>query len=213
MTIALDRAIAGSTEGLAFDRSSVRSYDAVGRLHVAKANISKAAVNGYLGREIPEFQSLGLDPDRIYNLYRDPEELAKAAPTFNNVPLLSRHVPVSADKHEPGLVIGSTGTDAEFGDPYLQNSLVVWARDPIDDIEAERKKELSCGYAYRADMTPGNVDGEAYDGVMRDLIGNHVALVIEGRAGPDVVVGDSVPARRWTFAGFYRDPISFTAFR
>ncbi|MCV5420626.1 DUF2213 domain-containing protein, partial [Escherichia coli] len=32
-----------------------------------------------------------------------------------------------------------------------------------------------------------------YDGVMRDIVGNHVALVTEGRAGSDVVVGDSIP--------------------
>ena len=43
-------------------------------------------------------------------------------------------------------------------------------------------------------MTPGeSPDGEAYDGVMRDIVGNHVALVETGRAGPDVVVGDSLP--------------------
>jgi ADP-ribose pyrophosphatase YjhB (NUDIX family) len=31
----------------------------------------------------------------------------RAAPTFNNIPALSRHVPVTADDHQPGLVIGS----------------------------------------------------------------------------------------------------------
>jgi hypothetical protein len=117
--------------------------------------------------------------------------LKKAASTFNNLPILSRHVPVSADDHQPDLVIGSTGTDAEYEDPYLSNSLIFWARDAIDDIESEVKKELSSAYRYRADMTPGTHEGEAYDGVMRDLVGNHVALVREGRAGPDVVVGDS----------------------
>jgi hypothetical protein len=40
-------------------------------------------------------------------------------------------------------------------------------------------------------MTPGVFKGEPYDGVMRDIVGNHVALVTEGRAGDDVVVGDS----------------------
>jgi hypothetical protein len=41
-------------------------------------------------------------------------------------------------------------------------------------------------------MTPGvSPQGEKYDGVMRDIVGNHVALVKEGRAGADVVVGDS----------------------
>jgi hypothetical protein len=120
-------------QGLAFDRASVRTYDRDGRLHVEITNISKAAVNPYIGREIPDYQALGLEPDRVYQLLRDPDELAKAAPTFNNIPLLSRHVPVTADDHKPDLVIGSTGTDAAFEAPYLRNSLVIWARDAIDD--------------------------------------------------------------------------------
>jgi uncharacterized protein len=177
--------------GLAFDRASVRTYDRDGRLHVEITNISKATVNPYIGREIPDYKALGLEPDRVYKLLRDPDELAKAAPTFNNIQLLSRHKPVTADDHNPDLVIGSTGTDAVFEAPYLRNSLVIWARDAIEDVENETKQELSSGYRYRADMTPGTYEGEAYDGVMRDIVGNHVAVVSEGRAGPDVVVGDA----------------------
>lgn len=176
---------------LALDRSSIRSYDKDGRMHVEATPISKAVVNEYLGSEIPDSEQMGLDPDRKYRLLRDPAELKKAVKTFNNLPLLSKHVPVSADSHQPNLVIGSTGTDAKFTDPYMTNSLVVWARPAIDAIEDDEQKELSCAYRYRADMTPGDFNGEPYDGVMRDLVGNHVALVKEGRAGPDVVVGDS----------------------
>ncbi|MDQ0507401.1 DUF2213 domain-containing protein [Xanthobacter agilis] len=169
----------------------MRAYDADGRLHVELTPISKANVCPYYGKEIPDFEALGLDPDKVYQLYRDPDELEKAAPSFNNLPLLSRHVPVTADSHQPDLVVGSTGTDAVFEAPYLKNSLVIWARDAIGGVESSAQKELSCAYRYRADMTPGEIDGEAYDGVMRDIIGNHLAIVSEGRAGPDVVVGDS----------------------
>ena len=174
-----------------WDEASVRISDADGRLHVAITNISKANVCAYLGREIPDNEALGLDPDRVYQLLRDPEELKKAVSTFNNLPLLSEHRPVSADDHGPDLVIGSTGTDAAFEEPYLKNSLVVWAKKYIGAIESGRQKELSSAYRYRADMTPGVYQGQSYDGVMRDIVGNHVALVKEGRAGPDVVVGDS----------------------
>ena len=177
---------------LAFDRNTVRTFDRDGRLHVATTNISKAAVNPYLGREIPDFEALGLNPDKTYRLFRDPEELAKAASTFNNLPLLSRHVPVSADDHQPDLVVGSTGSEAEFDAPYLRNSLVIWARIAIRGVEDRSKQELSSAYRYRADMTPGTYEGTAFDGVMRDIVGNHVSLVPEGRAGPDVVVGDSM---------------------
>ena len=179
---------------IAMDRASVRTRDANGYLHVEISNISKANVCPYYGQEIPLWREMNLDPDRIYQLYRDPAELARAADTFNNVPLLSEHVPVIPEDGLPeDLIIGSTGTDAEFEAPYLRNSLVIWSVEAQDGIESARKRELSCGYRYRADMTPGRtVEGLHFDGVMRDIMGNHVALVIEGRAGPDVLVGDDV---------------------
>jgi 8-oxo-dGTP pyrophosphatase MutT (NUDIX family) len=176
---------------LALDRESVRSKDVDGRLHVETSHISKSCISPYLGKEIPNWEALGLNPNRVYQLFRDPEELQKAAPTFNNLPLLSEHVPVSADAHRSDLVIGSTGSNASFAHPYLDNGLVIWPSDAISDIETGTKRELSSAYRYRADMTPGTYKGDAYDGVMRDIVGNHVALVKEGRAGSDVVVGDS----------------------
>lgn len=179
---------------IAMDRApSVRTRDANGFLHVEVSNISKANVCPYYGREIPGAAELGLNPDQVYQLYRDPAELAKGAATFNNLPILSEHLPVMPDSLPDELIIGSTGTDASFDGTYLQNSLVVWRQGEQDAIEAGRKRELSCGYRYVPDMTPGvSEDGLRYDGVMREIIGNHVALVIEGRAGPDVVVGDEV---------------------
>jgi hypothetical protein len=178
---------------VALDRASVRRVDENGFLHVEMSNISKANVCGYFGQEIPGWRDMGLDPNREYQLYRDPEELTRAAPSFNNLFLLSEHLPVMPEELPKELIIGSTGTDATFEAPYLKNSLVVQDAAYIDAIGAGRQRELSCGYRYRADMSPGvTPEGLQYDGVMRDIIGNHVALVIEGRAGPDVVVGDEV---------------------
>lgn len=175
---------------LAFDYVSVRSYDRDGRLRVRVANISKAVVNPYLGSEVPNWQGLGLDPQRVYKFYRDPAELGAAAATFNNLPLLARHVPVNADDHKPDDIVGATGSDARLDAPYLTNSLIVWASSAIRTIENGTKCQLSAAYRYEPDMRPGFAAGQAYDGVMRGLHGNHVALVPEGRAGADVVVGD-----------------------
>ena len=169
---------------------SVRRFDEDGRLHVAVSNISKAAVNPYRGAEIPGWQALGLSPDEIYLLLRDPDELRKAAPTFNNLQILARHVPVSAGEPSRDLTVGSTGTDAEFEDPYLKNSLVFWDAAAIAGVESGQLRELSAGYYYDADMTPGEFRGQRYDGVMRNIRGNHVAQVEKGRAGADVVVMD-----------------------
>jgi uncharacterized protein len=180
-----------SADALAMDRGTVRNYDQDGRLRIEVANISKANVCPYLGNEIPDWQELGLEPDRTYQLLRDPVELEKAAPTFNGIPLLDTHVPSTAWDHPFGKVVGTTGTDAVFEAPYLQNSLIVWTADAIQGIESGEQRELSCGYRYRPVMEPGNHEGIAFDGRMVDILGNHVALVAAGRAGPDVLVGDS----------------------
>ena len=195
----------GSAITFALDATS-RRYDVDGRLHVTACNISKANVCGYYGAEIPGWESLGLNPDRLYQLYRDAGELAKAAPTFNNLQLLQKHVAVNAVDPQADQVVGSTGTDAEWHAPYLRNSLVIWDAVAIARVEIGEQKEISCGYRYVPDMTPGVADGVAFDGRMTQIVGNHVALVEVGRAGPDVVVGDSQPKELETMAN--KKPVS-----
>lgn len=182
-----------SHDRLAFDRATVRRVDVDGRMHVEISNISKACVSPYYGREIPNSEALGLEPDRIYQLLRDPAELEKGAATFNNIPLLNKHIPISAADPQHQSVVGATGGNCQFVAPYLQNSLVIWDASSIAGIETGDQKELSSAYRYVADMTPGTFDGVAYDGRMTEIVGNHVALVEVGRAGADVVVGDSLP--------------------
>jgi hypothetical protein len=177
----------------AFDKASVRTYDADGMMHVALTPISKANICVYYGKEIPDWEKLGLDPDKGYRLLRDPEELRKAVPTFNNKPILNQHIGVSVLDPPKDAIIGSTGESASFDGTYLKNSMVIWDVDSIMGIETERQKENSSSYRWRLDLTPGVYEGEAYDGVMRDIICNHVAIVPSGRAGPDVFVYDSQP--------------------
>ena len=177
---------------LAMDRlPSARTVTEDGHLHVAANRISKADVNPYWGEEIPGFEALGLDPKQKYMLLRDPNELANAAGTFNNKPILAEHIPVSSQKHPSELVIGSTGSDTRYEHPFLKSSLVFWPQPAIDAIQSEGQKELSCAYHYDPDMTPGVYEGKRYDGVMRNIRGNHVALVKDGRAGSEVVVQDA----------------------
>ena len=178
---------------IALDRASVRTKDQDGHLHVELANISKAAVNPYYGREIPGGEALGLRPDQLYQLLRDPAELEKAVATFNGKPLLIVHKPQTASDHDHELVAGSV-SNCVWQPPYLKAQLDIWDGDAIAMIESGEQRQLSSGYRYEADMTPGTYEGVEYHGVMRRIFGNHVAIVAEGRAGPDVFVGDSKPA-------------------
>jgi hypothetical protein len=183
----------------AMDREPAnRTYDADGRLHVGISNISKATVNPYRGEEIPNYEKLGLDKDKIYHLLRHPDELKKAADTFNGLPLLFRHKATSADDHPHDIVIGATGNDATWEPPYITNSLVIWPKYASEAVENGDQQEISSGYSYRMDPTPGEYEGIHHDGIMRDICGNHCALVQRGRAGSDVKVGDSeIDGDKW----------------
>lgn len=187
-------AMDGITESLAFDRASVRTIDANGRLQISRTNISKANVNAYYGREIPGSEELGLEPNKLYRLWRHPDELRKAAKTFNNIPVLSKHIPDFPTDPPNEFRVGVTHSNAEFDGTYLTVGMSIWDNSAIAGIESGEQRELSASYKYVADMTPGvTPDGETYDGVMRDIFGNHEALVPDGRAGPDVLVADSLP--------------------
>lgn len=175
---------------VACDKASVRRTDPQGFLHVDASPISKEQIRVYFGREIPGWKELGLDGARRYNMYCPADELEKAAATFNNLPLLSQHIPVDCDNIPDHLIVGSIGSDVAFDGTYLNSSMSIWKRGAIDGVRSNRKRELSSAYQYRPDMTPGEYCGLQYDGVLRDIRGNHVAIVFEGRAGPDVVIGD-----------------------
>ena len=176
---------------LAFDRSaSARRVDENGYMHVASSHITKATVNPYYGAEIPGWEAAGLDPQKVYYGLRDPQELQKSLPTWAGLPLHIEHHVDSADDPQKLTRVGSVGTDVRWEAPYVDAPLTVWDRQAITAIEDGSFRELSCAYRYTPDFTPGVYEGAPYDFVMRDIRGNHVALVEEGRAGPDVVVAD-----------------------
>lgn len=181
---------------IAFDRSNatVRHTDENGFLHVAKSHASKEQVVPYYGREIPDYERYGFEPDKIYHAYRPAEELKKSLPTWDGVPLHLEHHIDSAEDPQHEHRVGTVG-DPEWNAPYLDISLVVWDQHAIDGINDGSYRELSMAYRYTPIKESGNFEGVPYDFVMTDIRGNHVALVEEGRAGHDVLVADAALKR------------------
>jgi 8-oxo-dGTP pyrophosphatase MutT (NUDIX family) len=186
-----------ASDALALDES-VRTEDVDGRMRVAMMNVSKSNVCPYKGSEIPQSDELGLDPERVYYLYRDPQELAKAAPSTNGVQILRKHIPINSEDHQPWDVVGAMGTDGNFEYPYLRNSATFWVADDIEAIKSGKRRQISMGYHYIPIMEPGVADGVPFDGRMTNIVTNHFAMVEDGRAGPDVMVADEAPdAKEW----------------
>lgn len=52
-----------------------------------------------------------------------------------------------------------------------------------DEMKSAGLKELSLGYNLDLDETPGVWEGQPYDAIQRNIVVNHLALVLEARAG------------------------------
>lgn len=166
---------------LAFDRKSARSFDSDGRMRVRDCILSTAEVNPYRGQEIPGWEKLGLKPNTVYELYRDPEELKKAVATFEGIPLMLKHIPQTAEAPRKEYQAGSVHT-IRFDGKHLRGDLLVTDGYAIELIQSDEMSDLSCGYRYDPVMQSGVADGSKYDGSMHGIQGNHVALVDDGRA-------------------------------
>ena len=181
-------------EKIALDAQSKRTYDENGFLHVSISPLTRVQVAPYRGCEIPGWQELGLEPERVYRGYRPASELSKpeTIQSVNGIPIQLAHHMDYADNPAKNTRVGSTGTDGAFHDPFLTNSLHIQDKNAIDRINDGSMRELSLAYRYKPVFTPGETpDGEKYDFIMTDISANHVALVDEGRAGHEVLVYDS----------------------
>lgn len=154
--------------------------------------ITKAGVFPYLGREIG-----APDPDRVYRVYRPEEELQDPATldSFKLIPFIDEHAPLGSKgmPAEQKGIQGMIGEQVFWDPPYVRGNIKVLSNAALAQIGAG-KIQLSPGYSCKYDFTPGiTASGEAYDARQYDIRGNHLALVEEGRTGPDVAVQDRKP--------------------
>lgn len=165
-----------------------RLTDDNGFITVPNNPISKVGVFPYMGKEIG-----ASDPNKIYKVYRSEEELSApdTIESFKLVPFIDEHAMLgnygmAAEKKG---IQGVIGSDVYYEAPYLKGNLRIYS-EATKSLIKNGKIELSPGYLCRYDFTEGVFNGEKYDAIQRDIRGNHLALVEEGRTGPDVAVQD-----------------------
>ena len=116
---------------------------------------------------------------------RLPEEVFKedAIDSFKLLPITNNH-PMEGVNSEnvKELAVGFTGETIRKEDNYLITKLKITDKQTIDEITAG-KRGLSYGYKVNLKKESGTYKGERYDYVQTDIIGNHLAIVNEGRAG------------------------------
>ncbi len=170
---------------------SAREIDTNGWIEIKKNPISKCGVFPYLGGSIP---IKGLEAGKFYNVYRPAEELnsPETIESFKLLPWIDDHAMIGPNEDTPAEVKGIhgvTGEDVFFEEPFLYANLKLFSEKLGKKIENE-KRELSLGYKADWALEDGIYNGVPYQVVQRNIRGNHLALVNEGRSGHQVAVLD-----------------------
>lgn len=113
-----------------------------------------------------------------------PESLA----SFAGKAITMEHPPVLLDsENTKNYQIGFTGSEIVYDNGFVKAVMTVTDRETIEKVMKGDVREVSAGYRVNYDPTPGVTDsGEHYDGIQKEISGNHVAIVRRGRAGPQV---------------------------
>ena len=173
--------------------STARKEDFNGWYEVKGNPLSKVGVFPYSGAQLG---LTGDEAEKIFQVLRPAEELAspeciasfKLLPWVDDHTLLGKEADGLTPAEQKG-VHGVIGEDVYFDEPYLRGNIKVFS-DQLGQQIDEGKTELSCGYRCKYDMTAGTYQGQHYDAVQRQIRGNHLSLVTEGRMGKDVAVLD-----------------------
>lgn len=156
--------------------------------------VTKEGVFPYTGSQIDFSGSLGLEPNKIYNVYRPASELFKeeTLKSFNGVPFIEEHEMIGDgctdyDNRPAGGILFNPTAEPQSG--TVLGNFRIFSESLKDSIE-QGKKELSLGYRCCYEFLRGIFKGQPYDFVQKDIVGNHVALVDKGRMGSSVRVYD-----------------------
>lgn len=193
------------TEATAED--SARMVDTNGWFEIAGNPISKSGVFPYLGKSLRVASGFPQpEPDKLYGVYRPAEELADPAciESFRLIPWVDEHTMLGSEEigmtpAERKGIQGVIGENVYFDGDTLRGNIKCFAEQLASMIQQADKRELSAGFRCVYEYAPGVFDGQPYTYVQRRIRGNHLALVDEGRCGPEVAVLDAADHFTFTF--------------
>jgi uncharacterized protein len=172
-----------------------KKVDTAGMWTIKGNPITHDGVAMYSGNAIDPDGEFGLDPNRLYPVYRPFDELLKACESFNGKPLTNNHEMIGTsegltkpdDKNIGGTIYNVRADDSRKG--VIIADMTIYGEELQNCIKSG-KVELSLGYWCKYRREVGTFDGTRYEFVQYDLEGNHIALVDCGRMGSGVRVFD-----------------------
>lgn len=122
--------------------------------------------------------------------YRPPEEVfsKQSLDSFETATVVVGHPAMITPENWKEHAAGDIRAPKRDG-IYTAGDIVLRDKSALDDVDAGKLQEISCGYDCMLEMTPGvSPEGEKYDAIQRDIVINHIGLGPKdwGRAGNEV---------------------------
>lgn len=178
-----------------------------GYLVCKNAVLARTGFQEYKGEDLLETEAEdliegGLNPNAIYKVYRPEDEVFKQTTldSFNGKIFTLTHPDEllninTVSDHDRGHVLNIRRGDEllEDGNLGMLGDIMVTDKEAVTEI-LNGLRELSCGYNYHIALRGGNL-------VQVEIVGNHVALVKNARAGKVASIKDAAlpyeGVRRW----------------
>ena len=169
-----------STTSCRYDFSPIEKYEVTPEGYLrAWASIARTGIQHYTDAD-----------GSVRREYRPEEEVASpdSLASFAGKAITSEHPPVLLDaENTKDYQVGFSGTEVVYDNGFVKAVMTITDKDTIERIMRGDAREVSAGYRVNYDPTPGVTDsGEHYDGIQKEILGNHIAVVRRGRAGPQV---------------------------
>lgn len=169
-----------STTSCRYDFSPIEKYEVTPEGYLrAWASIARTGIQLYTDAD-----------GSVRREYRPETEVASPASlaSFAGKAVTAEHPPVLLDAdNTKDYQVGFSGTEVVYDNGFVKAVMTITDQDAIERIMRGDAREVSAGYRVNYDPTPGVTDsGEHYDGIQKEIVGNHIAVVRRGRAGPQV---------------------------
>jgi len=169
-----------STTSCRYDFSPIEKYEVTPEGYLrAWASIARTGIQLYTDAD-----------GSVRREYRPETEVASpdSLASFAGKAITSEHPPVLLDAdNTKDYQVGFSGTEVVYDNGFVKAVMTITDKETIDRIMRGDAREVSAGYRVNYDPTPGVTDsGEHYDGIQKEILGNHIAVVRRGRAGPQV---------------------------
>jgi len=137
----------------------------------------------YYGFELPGSEDRGIEWDQLIIGRIEQADMKKTLGQFKGLPLTDEHVFVNVGERRQSAV-GTILSNGKVDGELVRTEALVHEPKAILKIQNGKAEELSIGFHSAIEWVENKTDGDP-DFFVRDIDLNHVAIVKQGRAGPE----------------------------